>query len=61
MTLYNKNILDIRNRFIFRDAGLTDDLGGLFFLSEKISIGGLSENKFRGYGYIEGGVGFMGE
>jgi hypothetical protein len=58
--IYNKNSFDIRNHFIFRGAGMTDDLGGFLSLSEKISIGGLLKNKFRSYGYIEGGVGLWG-
>jgi hypothetical protein len=57
--LLNKNSLDIRNHFVIRGAGYDD--GGLFSLSEKISIGGLVENKFRSYGYIEGGIGLWGD
>jgi hypothetical protein len=57
--IYNKNSFDIRNHFIFRGTG-ADDFGGLISLSEKISIGGLLENKFRSYGYIEGGIGLWG-
>ena len=57
--LFNKNSLDIRNHFIIRGAGL--DEGGLLSLAEKISIGGLVENKFRSYGYIEGGIGLWGD
>jgi hypothetical protein len=57
--LFNKKSLDIRNHFIFRGAGLAES-SGLFSLSEKLSIGGLLENKFRSYGYIEGGIGLWG-
>jgi hypothetical protein len=59
LLIYNKDSFDIRNHFVFRGAG-SDDFGGLISLSEKISIGGLLENKFRSYGYIEGGVGLWG-
>jgi hypothetical protein len=57
--LFNKNSLDIRNHFVIRGAGFDD--GGLLSLAEKISIGGLMENKFRSYGYIEGGIGLWGD
>jgi hypothetical protein len=51
--LFNKNSLDIRNHFVIRGTGF--DSGGSLSLAEKISIGALEENKFRSYGYIEGG------
>ena len=57
--LFNKNSLDIRNHFVIRGAGFEN--GGLLSLAEKISIGGLMENKFRSYGYIEGGIGLWGD
>jgi hypothetical protein len=58
--LFNKNSLDIRNHFVLRGAGF--DGGGLLSLAEKISVGSLlEENKFRSYGYIEGGIGLWGD
>jgi hypothetical protein len=60
LLIYNKNVLDIRNHFVFRGAGISDNSEGIFSLSEKISIGGFYENKFRSYGYIEGGIGLWG-
>lgn len=55
--VYNKDSFDIRNHVIFRGATFTENSGGFVSLSEKISFGRLVENKFRSYGYIEGGVG----
>jgi hypothetical protein len=60
LLIYNKNSLDIRNHFFFRGAGMADNSTGFLSLSEKISIGGLVENKFRSYGYVEGGIGLWG-
>ena len=58
--IYNKNSLDIRNHFVFRGAGIAENSTGFFSLSEKISIGWMLENKFRSYGYVEGGIGLWG-
>jgi hypothetical protein len=58
--IFNKNFLDIRNHFVIRGGTLLNDSGGLLSISEKISLGGLVENKYRVYGYFEGGVGFWG-
>jgi hypothetical protein len=60
LSIYNRGSFDIRNHIVFRGAGMADEPGGFFSLSEKISIGGLLKNKFRGYGYIEGGIGLWG-
>ncbi|MDR2419196.1 MAG: hypothetical protein LBD79_09100 [Treponema sp.] len=57
--LFNKNSLDIRNHFVLRGAGF--DGGGLLSLAEKVSVGMLEEDKFRSYGYIEGGIGIWGD
>jgi hypothetical protein len=60
--LYHNN-WDIRNHFIIRGAGLRDrgDNYGLLTISEKISFGGiLSDNRFRVYGFFEGGAGLFG-
>jgi hypothetical protein len=56
--IFNKNAWDIRNHFVFRGGGLSAD-GGIISLSEKISVGGLIQNKFRSYGYFEGGIGLL--
>lgn len=60
--LYHNN-WDIRNHFIIRGAGLRDGGNdyGLLTISEKISFGGvLSDNRFRVYGFLEGGIGLFG-
>ena len=57
--IYNNNHFDIRNHFVLRGAGL-NDTGGFLTLSEKLSVGGLVVNKFRSYGYAEGGIGIWG-
>ena len=58
LLIFNKNGWDIRNHFVFRGGGLSTD-GGMMSFSEKISVGGLMQNKFRSYGYIEGGIGLL--
>jgi hypothetical protein len=60
LLIFNKNSFDIRNHFVLRGGGIGDSQGGFLSLSEKISIGGLEENKFRSYGYVEGGIGLWG-
>jgi hypothetical protein len=56
--IFNKNYFDLRNHFVLRGASY--EMGGFLTLSEKLSIGGLVVNKFRSYGYIEGGIGLWG-
>jgi hypothetical protein len=55
---YDENSLDIRNHFVLRGAGF--DSGSLLTISEKISFGSLIGDKFRSYGYMEGGIGLWG-
>jgi hypothetical protein len=57
------NKLDIRNHILLRGTGLViDNVNyGLLTLSEKISLGGIiSNNRFRSYTFLEGGIGFFG-
>ncbi|MDR0443096.1 MAG: hypothetical protein LBH44_06800 [Treponema sp.] len=54
--IFQKNYLDIRNHFVFRGGSFSD--GGIMMLTEKISFGGMAADKWRSYGYAEGGIGF---